>query len=43
MEGKPMQTPMRLTLVFKGSNGKWLVAHSHASAALPPPPGAMKK
>jgi ketosteroid isomerase-like protein len=43
MEGKPMLTPMRLTLVFKGSNGKWLVSHSHASAALPPPPGAMKK
>ena len=42
MEGKPMTTPMRLTLVFKGSGGKWLVSHSHVSAGLPPPPGATK-
>lgn len=42
MEGKPMTTPMRLTLVFKGSGGKWLVHHSHVSAGLPPPPGGMK-
>ncbi len=40
MEGKPMThpMPMRLTLVFKGSGGKWLVAHSHVSAGLTPPP-----
>ena len=38
MEGKPMTHPMRLTLVFKKSGGKWLVAHSHVSAGLPPPP-----
>ena len=42
MEGKPMTTPMRLTLVFKGSGGKWLVHHSHVSAGLPPPPGGTK-
>ena len=42
MEGKPTTTPMRLTLVFKGSGGKWLVAHSHVSAGLPPPPGGTK-
>jgi ketosteroid isomerase-like protein len=39
MEGKPMTQPMRLTLVFKRSGGKWLVTHSHVSAGLPPPPG----
>ncbi len=37
MEGKPMTTPMRLTLIFKRSGGKWLVSHSHVSAGLPPP------
>ncbi len=42
MEGKPMTHPMRLTLVFKGSGGKWLVSHSHVSAGLPPPPGGTK-
>jgi ketosteroid isomerase-like protein len=42
MEGKPTTTPMRLTLVFKGSGGKWLVTHSHVSAGLPPPPGGTK-
>ena len=42
MEGKPITTPMRLTLVFKGSGGKWLVTHSHVSAGLPPPPGGTK-
>ncbi len=42
MDGKPMTTPMRLTLVFKGSGGKWLVSHSHVSAGLPPPPGGTK-
>lgn len=41
-EGKPMTQPMRLTLVFKGSGGKWLVTHSHVSAGLPPPPAAPK-
>ena len=38
MEGKPVTTPMRLTLVFKRSGGNWLVSHSHVSAGLPPPP-----
>ena len=38
MEGKPVTTPMRLTLVFKHKDGKWLVAHSHVSAGLPPMP-----
>jgi hypothetical protein len=42
MEGKPVTTPMRLTLVFKGSGGKWLVHHSHVSAGLPPPPETKK-
>lgn len=42
MEGKPVTTPMRLTLVFKGSGGNWLVSHSHVSAGLPPPPGGTK-
>ena len=42
MEGKPTTMPMRLTLVFKGSGGKWLVTHSHVSAGLPPPPSATK-
>ena len=37
MEGKPMTHPMRLTLVFKNTGGKWLVVHSHVSAGLPPP------
>jgi ketosteroid isomerase-like protein len=41
-EGKPTTTPMRLTLIFKGSGGKWLVSHSHVSAGLPPPPSATK-
>ncbi len=41
MEGKPVTQPMRLTLVFKGSGGKWLVSHSHLSVGLPPPPATM--
>jgi len=43
MEGKKTENPFRLTLVFQRVGGKWLVAHSHASAAVPPPPPAPKQ
>ena len=38
MEGKPMTTLTRLTLVFKKTGGNWLVTHSHVSIGVPPPP-----
>lgn len=44
-DGKKMETPMRLTLVFEKDGDKWLVSHSHVSAGLPPmaPPPSMEK
>jgi ketosteroid isomerase-like protein len=37
MEGKKVENPFRLTLIFERVGGKWLVSHSHASVGLPPP------
>jgi uncharacterized protein (TIGR02246 family) len=39
-DGKPATLRLRTTELFHKSHGKWRFAVDHASAGLPPPPGA---